>query len=180
MYFSTGPELSDDCLCKVIWFSQGPTIVSCQCWPCHRGWHSNADEHSLTVHRGGSYCCKHVFCLQITDMSLIYTRSMWSCLSDLRRIRRTCLPLSPVIIWIRRSATLFLTRRSRMRRTLTCKKLSSSLRQCIGVCHPNFWNLLSCSQFLELTSVNTLWVYLFYSTWLLFSHSVECEYFQQF
>ena len=154
-------ELSDDCLCEIIWSGQGLTVVSCWHWLCHRDWCSNADEHSSAVHRGGSYCCKHAFRLWITDMSLIYTRSMWSCLSDLRRIRRTCLALSSVTIWLRSSAALLLTMRSRMRRTLTCKELSLSLRWCIRVCHPNFWNLLSCSQFLKLTSANTLWVYLF-------------------
>ena len=175
--FSTGPESSDDCLCEVIWFSQGLTVISCQCWPCHRDWRSNADEHGSAVHRGGSYCCKHAFHLWIINMSLIYTRSMWSCLSDLRRIRRMCLTLSLITIWLRSSAALLLTMRLRMRRMLTCKELGSSLRQHIEVHHSNFWNLLSCSQFLKLTLTNTLWVYLFCSTWLSSSCDVECEYF---
>ena len=174
--FSTGPESSDDCLCEVIWSSQGPTVVGCWRQPCHRGWCSNADEHSSAVHRGGSYCCKHAFRLQITDMLLIYTRSTWSCLSDLRRIRRTCLTLSLVTTWLRSSAALLLTMRLRMRRTLMCKKLSSSLRQHIEVHHSNFWNLLSCSQFLKLTLTNTLWVYLFCPAWLSSSCGVGCEY----
>ena len=174
--FSTSPESSDDYLCEVIWFSQGLTIVSCWCQPCHRGWCLNADEYDLTVHRGGSYCCKHAFRLRIADMSLIYTRLMWSCLSDLRRIRRMCLALSSVTNWVRSSAALLLTMRLRIRRTLTCKELSSLLRWCIGVHHPNFWNLLSCSQFLKLTLTNTLWVYLFCPTWLSSSCGVECEY----
>ena len=175
--FSTGSESSDDCLCEVIWFSQSPAVISCWHWLCHRGQHLNAGEHSSAVHRGDSYCCKHAFRLWITDMSLIYTKSTWSCLSNLRRIRRMCLALSPVIIWLRSSAALLLMMRLRMRRMSMCKELSSSLRQCIGVHHPNFWNLLSCSQFLKMTSVNTLWVYLFCSAWLSPSHDVGCEYF---
>ena len=171
------PESSDDCLCEIIWSDQGLTVIDCQHWLCHRDWHLNADECDSAVHEGGSYCCKHVFHLWITDMSLIYTRSMWSCLSDLRRIRRTCLTLPLITIWLRSSAALLLIMRSRMRRTLMCKKLSSSLRWHIGVHHSNFWNLLSCSQFLKLTSVNTLWVYLFCPAWLSPSHDVECEYF---
>ena len=134
MCFDMSSELSDDCLYKVIWFSQGLTVISCWCWPCHRGWHLNADEHSSAVHRGGNYCCKHVFYLWITDMSLIYTRLMWRCQSDLRRIRRTCLSLSSVITWLKSLATLFLTVRLRIRRALTCKKLDMSLRQHIEVC----------------------------------------------
>ena len=149
-------ESSDDCLCEIIWSGQGLTVIDCWHWLCHRDWHLNADECSLAVHRGSSYCCKHAFPLWIADMSLIYTRSMWSCLSDLRRIRRMCLALLLVTTWLESLAALLLTMRLRMRRTLTCKKLSLLLRWHIGVCHPNFWNFLFCSQFLKLTSVNTL------------------------
>ena len=145
--FSTGSESSDDCLCEVIWFSQGPAVISCQHWLCHRGQHSNADEHSSAVHRGGSYCCKHAFRLWITDMSLIYTRSMWSCLSDLRRIRRMCLPLLLITIWIRRSATLLLMMRLQMWMTTMCKELSLSLSRHIEVCLPNFWKHLALHNF---------------------------------
>ena len=168
---------SDDCLCKIIWFSQSLTVISCQHWLCHRSWHLNADKHSSAVHRDDNYCCKHTFLLWIINMSLIYTKSMWSCLSDLRRIRRMCLTLSSVTIWLESSAALLLIMRLRIRRTLMCKELSSSLRWCIGVCHSNFWNLLSCSQFLKLTLINTLWVYLFCPAWLSSSCGVECEYF---
>ena len=136
--FSTGSELSDDCLCEVIWSDQSSAVISCWHWPCHRGWHLNADEHSSAVHRGGSYCCKYIFYLQIINMSLIYTRSMWSCLSDLRRIRRMCLLLSLIIIWIRRLVTLLLTIRLWMWMVTMCKELSSSLSRCIEVCLPNF------------------------------------------
>ena len=145
--FSTGPESSDDCLCEIVWSSQGPTGISCWWRPHHKDWHLYVDECSLTVHRDGSYCCKHTLHLFITSMLLIYTRSMWSCLSDLRRIRRMCLLLSSVTIWIERSATLLLTMRSWMWMTTMCKELSSSLSRCIGVHLPNFWKCLALHNF---------------------------------
>ena len=164
MCFDMSFESLNDCLCEIIWSDQSSAVISCWCWLCHRSWHLNADEHDLVVHRDDSYCCKHVFYLWITNMSLIYIKLMWSCLSNLRRIKRTCLTLSLIIIWLKSSAALLLIIRLRIRRMLTCKKLSLSLRWCIEIHHSNFWNLLSYSQFLKLTSANTLWVYLFYFT----------------